>query len=87
MPHDKVGVAAAIFSAAQQVGGAINVAIITTILVEVQKDHPYPSYRAPSSAIWFMVALGITQAIMVIIFLRSKPKPASTSSDATITVG
>ncbi|EJD00111.1 MFS general substrate transporter [Fomitiporia mediterranea MF3/22] len=87
VPPDKVGVAAAIFSAAQQVGGAINVAIITTILVQVSNDHPFPSYKGPSSAMWFIVALGLAQTIMVIIFLRPRTTPMlqkSESSDTTV---
>ena len=72
VPPEKVGVAAAIFSAAQQVGSAVNVAIITTISVQVQAKHPYPSYKGPSSALWFIVALGIAQAIIVAIFFRPR---------------
>lgn len=74
MPPDEVGVAAAIFNSAQQVGGAINVAIISTILVQVQNSHPYPSYDGPSSAMWLIVALGIAQGVMVLIFFRPQNK-------------
>ncbi|KAF8509048.1 MFS general substrate transporter [Gautieria morchelliformis] len=74
VPADQVGVAAAIFSAAQQVGGAINVAIISTILAQVQNIHPYPSYKAPSSALWFLVALGVMLAAMVLIFFKPEKK-------------
>src|ERR1700733_778756 len=79
VPDDRTGVAAAIFSAAQQVGGAINIAIITTILVQVRNKHPFPSYRGPSSALWLVVALGIAQALTVLIFF--KPKKAVTHGD------
>lgn len=70
----QLGVAAAIFSAAQQVGGAVNVAVITTILVEIENDHPFPSYKAPSSAFWFMVGLGISLAVTVFFFFKQHPK-------------
>ena len=82
VPPDKVGVAAAIFSAAQQVGGAINVAVITTVLVEVQNKHPFPSYKGPSSAFWFVVALGIAQAIMVLLLFKPQTVQEVTSIDA-----
>lgn len=72
MPPSKIGVAAAIFSAAQQVGGAINIAIITTISNQVQNDHPYPSYRSAASGFWFIVALGVAQAIIVAAFYKPK---------------
>ncbi|KAH8101907.1 MFS general substrate transporter [Cristinia sonorae] len=72
VPPSKVGVAAAIFSAAQQAGGAINIAIVTTILVQVQEHHPYPSYEAPSSAFWYLVGLGFAQTVMVAVFFRPK---------------
>jgi len=77
VPADQVGVAAAIFSAAQQVGGAINVAIINTISVQVQNRHPYPSYKGPSSALWFLVALGVFLAGMVLIFFKPKKREQS----------
>ncbi|KAF8970726.1 MFS general substrate transporter [Flammula alnicola] len=70
VPSHSVGIAAAIFSAAQQVGGAINVAIITTIFVQVRNDHPFPSYKSTASAMWFIVALGVAQATVVAIFFK-----------------
>ncbi|KAF8968804.1 major facilitator superfamily domain-containing protein [Flammula alnicola] len=73
VPSHSVGVAAAIFSAAQQVGGAINVAIITTIFVQVRNDHPFPSYKSTASAMWFIVALGVAQATVVAIFFKPQP--------------
>lgn len=79
VPPDAVGVAAAIFSAAQQVGGAINVAIISTILVQVQNRHPYPSYKGASSAMWFIVALGLFQALVVMIFFKPHKKAVPTA--------
>ena len=72
--------AAAIFSAAQQVGGAINVAIITTVLVQVQNKHPFPSYKGPSSAFWFVVALGVIQSIMVLLLFKPPQKGSELAS-------
>ncbi|KAI0072730.1 MFS general substrate transporter [Panus rudis PR-1116 ss-1] len=84
VPSEKVGVAAAIFSAAQQVGGAINIAIITTILVQVQDRHPYPSYTAPSSAFWFIVALGIAQAVMVAVLFKPQKQGEKSSESQDV---
>ncbi|KAJ3563356.1 hypothetical protein NP233_g8991 [Leucocoprinus birnbaumii] len=81
VPPDSAGVAAAIFNAAQQVGGAINVAIISTILVQVQNHHPYPSYKGPSSAMWFIVALGLFEVAMVVIFFKPQKQAVRAEND------
>ncbi|KAJ3871151.1 MFS general substrate transporter [Lentinula edodes] len=81
VPSEQVGVAAAIFSAAQQVGSAINIAILTTILVQLMDQHPYPSYTAPSSALWFLVALGVIQAIVVLSFYHPKSQACNNDKE------
>ncbi|TCD70034.1 hypothetical protein EIP91_005286 [Steccherinum ochraceum] len=90
VPPEKVGVASAIFSAAQQAGGAVNIAIITTILVQVQEKNPYPSYRAPRAVFYYIIALGVVQAVLVFVLFRpqssqkaaSPPLAASASPDS-----
>ncbi|KAG6917175.1 hypothetical protein DXG01_003611 [Tephrocybe rancida] len=84
VPPDAVGVAAAIFNASQQVGGAINVAIISTVLVQVQNRHPYPSYKGPSSAMWFIVALGLLQVVVVALFFKPQKKAAVPPADDAV---
>ena len=85
VPAQNVGVASAIFSAAQQVGGAINIAVITTIFVEVRKHNPLPSYTSTASALWYLVALGVAQAVAVAIFFKPTahlPSPARSRDSA-----
>lgn len=70
-----MGVGAAVFNAAQQVGSAVNVAIVTTILVETTKTDPQTpkeSYHGVSSAIWWIVAIGCAEAIASAIFFRPR---------------
>lgn len=81
VPPEEVGIAAAIFNSALQIGGAVTTAIISTILAEQQLSHPYPSYKAPSSAMWFIVALGVFQSLMFIIFFKSPSSISSKGSD------
>jgi len=79
---EEVGIAAAIFNAAQQVGGAITIAVVSTINAQIQHSSPYPSFRSPSAAMWFIVALGLFQAIIVLVFF--KPRINRSSQDETV---
>lgn len=69
---DSVGVASAIFNAAQQVGGAINIAVVTTIFVQIRNGSPFPSYESAASAFWYLVALGFGETVMVLIFFKPR---------------
>ncbi|KAJ7163868.1 MFS general substrate transporter, partial [Mycena crocata] len=72
VPVESVGVGAAVFNAAQQVGVAINIAVVTTILVEIQKKAPLPSYKGPSSAMWWIVAVGCAEALASFYFFKPR---------------
>ncbi|THU86518.1 MFS general substrate transporter [Dendrothele bispora CBS 962.96] len=84
VPVDKVGVGSAVFNAAQQVGSAVNVAIVTTILVETTKQNPQTdqeAYHGVSSAIWWIVAIGCAEAVASAIFF--KPRKNSLEGDGS----
>lgn len=72
VPIDKVGVGAAVFNAAQQVGTAVAVAVLTTIFVESQKSYPLPGYGSVSRALWWIVAVGVAEAISCLIFFKPR---------------
>jgi len=72
IPADKVGVGSAVFNAANQVGVAVNVAIVTTILVEIGKKHEPGSFTATSAGLWWGVVLGIVEAAVCLIVFQSR---------------
>jgi hypothetical protein len=72
VPPTSVGVASGIFSAAQQVGGAIHIAVITTIFVQIRDSSPFPSYASAAAAFWYLVALGLVEMVLVIVFFSRK---------------
>ncbi|TFK67273.1 MFS general substrate transporter [Pluteus cervinus] len=72
VPIDKIGVGSAVFNAAQQVGSAVNVAILTTLFVESEKKRPLPGYDSVSSAMWWIVAVGSAEAIGCLVFFKPR---------------
>ena len=72
VPQDKVGVGSAVFNASNQVGVAINVAIVTTILVEIGKKNEPTAFTATAAGLWWGVALGIVEALVALVFFKSR---------------
>jgi len=70
-PPEAVGVAAAVFNAALQLGCAAGIAVTTSIQTTIQVDNGDPfSYTGRADAFWFLFALTSTIAILVLVFMQ-----------------
>lgn len=81
VPKDKVGVGAAIFNASNQVGVAVNVAVVTTILSQIQTKNPSPSYAGPAASLWWVVAVGCFEALLSLALFRPKKSSLVSNSE------
>jgi MFS family permease len=83
-PPEMAGTIGACFNCALQLGGAVGIAIATSIQssVEAHKAAGFASYDGRRAAFWFSAAVAAVEAISIIVFFHPEKKATEVEPEA-----